>query len=355
MNNTMEKKTAGLTERGGLSICICGGGNLGHVVAGFVAARTNNKVSVLTRHPERWQNSLMVEVPDREQPLVGQLAGVSSDPAQVISDADVVVLCLPGYSIREVLLTIKPHLKPTAVVGSVVSSTGFFFQAMDVLLPSTPLFGLQRVPFIARTVEYGRVGRIMGFKESLCVAVEQTARKEVVREMVEMLFNTPTTLLESHYEASLSNSNPLLHPARLYTLLKDWHEGIVFDRVPLFYEEWTEEAAQLYIDMDSELHQLLAVLPVNPCNIPTVLAYYESTDAASLARKLRSIQAFKGILMPMRPVEGGYAPDFHSRYFTEDFPYGLDVVRRLAYQKGVATPHIDKVSDWGASFLPVAF
>ncbi|MBR6998187.1 MAG: NAD/NADP octopine/nopaline dehydrogenase family protein, partial [Prevotella sp.] len=57
----------------------------------------------------------------------------------------------------------------------------------------------------------------------------------------------------------------------------------------------------------------------------------------------------------MRPVEGGYAPDFHSRYFTEDFPYGLDVVRRLAYQKGVATPHIDKVSDWGASFLPVAF
>ena len=355
MNNTMEKKTAGLTERGGLSICICGGGNLGHVVAGFAAARTNNKVSVLTRHPERWQNSLMVEVPDREQQLVGQLAGVSSDPAQVISDADVVVLCLPGYSIREVLLTIKPHLKPTAVVGSVVSSTGFFFQAMDVLLPSTPLFGLQRVPFIARTVEYGRVGRIMGFKESLRVAVEQTARKEVVREMVEMLFNTPTTLLESHYEASLSNSNPLLHPARLYTLLKDWHEGIVFDRVPLFYEEWTEEAAQLYIDMDSELHQLLAVLPVNPCNIPTVLAYYESTDAASLARKLRSIQAFKGILMPMRPVEGGYAPDFHSRYFTEDFPYGLDVVRRLAYQKGVATPHIDKVSDWGTSFLPVAF
>ena len=55
----------------------------------------------------------------------------------------------------------------------------------------------------------------------------------------------------------------------------------------------TEEAAALYMAMDSELQQLIARLPVRPGSIPTVLEYYESTDAPSLARKLRSIEAFK--------------------------------------------------------------
>ena len=361
------------------NICICGGGNLGHVAAGFIAARTNYKVSLLTRHPEQWGKILRVTHP---QPLpngrgvdidlevrcltkppsrTGKATGrrallgngdggglfVCSDPSLVIPTADLVLLCLPGFAIAETLQQIQPHLKPGAAVGSVVSSTGFFFQAIDILPPSTPLFGLQRVPFIARTLQYGHAARIMGFKPSLQLAVEQTTRQEELRQLVQMLFCTPTHLLHSHYEASLSNSNPLLHPSRLYTLFRDWHPGIVYPRVPLFYEEWTEEAAQLYIDMDCELQHLLAVLPVTPGSIPTVLDYYESTDAPSLASKLRSIEAFKGIVTPMLPVEGGYIPNFQSRYFTEDFPYGLDIVCRLARQRGVRTPVIDRVSEWG--------
>ena len=103
--------------------------------------------------------------------------------------------------------------------------------------------------------------------------------------------------------------------------------------------------------MDNELQALLAQLPVRPGSIPTVLDYYESTDAPSLARKLRSIEAFKGIASPMRQVEGSYVPDFQSRYFTEDFPYGLAIVHRLMHEKGVPSPTIDMVFDWGMAFL----
>jgi hypothetical protein len=86
-------------------------------------------------------------------------------------------------------------------------------------------------------------------------------------------------------------------------------------------------------------------------SIATVLDYYESTDAVSLAKKLRSIEAFKGILSPMKQVEGGYIPDFQSRYFTEDFPYGLAIIHRLAHEKGVPSPSIDMVYDWGTKML----
>lgn len=333
-----------------MKICICGGGNLGHVVAGFVAAQKKHEVCLLTRHPERWSQDLTIEAP-AETTFTGHLNGLYSDAQQAVSDADIVLLCLPGYAIRETLLQIKDFLRPGTAVGSVVSSTGFFFEAMELLPSSQPLFGFQRVPFISRIIEYGHKARLMGYKDSLELAIEQSSNPESLRLVLQQMLRTPIHLLKSHYEVSLSNSNPLLHPSRLYSLWKDWHEGIVYDRIPLFYEEWTEEAAELYIQMDNELQALLEQLPVRKGSIATVLDYYESTDAVSLARKLRSIEAFKGILAPMKEVEGGYVPDFHSRYFTEDFPYGLAIVRRLTHEKGVPSPTIDMIYDWGIKWV----
>ena len=333
-----------------MKICICGGGNLGHVVAGFVAAQKKHEVCLLTRHPERWSQDLTIEAP-AETTFIGHLNGLYSDARQAVSDADIVLLCLPGYAIHETLLQIKDFLRPDTAVGSVVSSTGFFFEAMELLPKTQPLFGFQRVPFISRIIEYGHKARLMGYKDSLELAIEQSSNPESLRLVLQQMLHTPIHLLRSHYEVSLSNSNPLLHPSRLYSLWKDWHEGIVYDRIPLFYEEWTEEAARLYINMDNELQALLEQLPVRKGSIATALDYYESTDAPSLACKLRSIKAFKGIKAPMREVEGGYVPDLQSRYFTEDFPYGLAIVHRLAHQKGVESPTIDMIYNWGMGII----
>lgn len=332
-----------------MKLCICGGGNLGHVVAGFVAAQCKYEVCLLTRQPERWSQELTIEAPDST--YKGQLNGVLADACQAVSDADIVLLCLPGYGIRDTLLQIKDYLRPDAAVGTVVSSTGFFFQAMDVLSTKQTLFGFQRVPFISRVIEYGHRARLMGYKESLELAIERCAHPEVLRDTLSDILRTPIRLLSSHYEVSLSNSNPLLHPSRLYSLWKNWHPGLVYDRIPMFYEEWTEEAAELYIAMDNELQTLLEQLPVHKGSIATVLDYYESTDASSLACKLRSIEAFKGIASPMKAVAGGFIPDFYSRYFTEDFPYGLAFVYRLTHEKGIPSPTIDKIYEWGMRMI----
>lgn len=333
-----------------VSFCICGGGNLGHVIAGVLSARGDCEVSLLTRRPDQWRHRLTVRTPDGHA-LTGTIKCISDCPEVVIPAADIVLLCLPGYSIRETLLRIKPFLAPGTAVGSIVSSTGFFFEAMDVLPPSTPLFGYQRVPFIARTTVYGQSADLLGYKPSLSVAIEQTDAKEPLRATLERLFNTPTALMQSHYEVSLTNSNPLLHPSRLYTQWKDWSEGIVYPRQTYFYREWTDEASALLMEMDNEFQQLLKALPVREGSIPTILDYYESTDAPSLTRKLRSIEAFKGILSPMQPVEGGYVPDFRSRYFTEDFPFGLRIVQQQAERMHVDTPTIAQVMAWGSSKL----
>ena len=329
-----------------MKVCVCGGGNLGHVVAGFLAAKSDCEVSLLTRQPERWQSTLSITTPEGEA-LQGTLRKISSSAEEVVTPADLVLLCLPGFSIKEVLQQICPALQPHTAVGSIVSSTGFFFDAFEVLPSDTPLFGFQRVPFISRVIEYGRSAALLGYKPSLNISVEQTEDKEYLRQTIEHLFHTPTHLLGSHYEVSLTNSNPILHPSRLYSMWKDWHEGVVYPTQTLFYEEWTDEASELLIAMDKEFQSLLDTLPVTKGSIPTILDYYESYDAPSLTRKLHSIKAFQGILSPMKAVRDGFVPDFQSRYFTEDFPYGLKLIQNVAQKQGVLTPVINKVLEWG--------
>ena len=103
--------------------------------------------------------------------------------------------------------------------------------------------------------------------------------------------------------------------------------------------------------MDEEFFRLLRVLPVSEGYLPPVLEYYESHDAQSLAAKLCSIQGFKGIISPMKQVDSGWIPDYQSRYFTEDFPYGLRYIWQLAHENNIDCPNIDLVYEWGMSKL----
>ena len=329
-----------------MRICICGGGNLGHVCAGFLANR-GHQVSILTTKPERWSQTIEIVAPDRS--FEGKPAQVSSLPEEVIPQAEIVLVCLPGFAIHDELTKINPYLSKNCLMGTVVSSTGFFFEAFEVMPADIALFGFQRVPFISRIIEYGQKAELKGYKESLRVAIEQTEDKESVRVVLEQLFEKPVTLAGSFYEVSLSNSNPILHPSRLYTMWKDWQPGIVYPRNPQFYAEWTLEASTFLLQMDDEFQSLLKKLGLKEGCIPPILDYYESTDADSLTQKLRSIKAFQNISSPMKAVEGGFIPDFSSRYFTEDFPYGMRFIVETAQKHHVSIPTTENIYQWGLS------
>lgn len=325
-----------------MKICICGGGSLGHVCAGVLGSQEGVEVNILSGHPDRWQKVITVTDECGKQ-YIGNVNDVSSDPEVVAAGEDIILLCLPGYLIEKTLRDIKPYIGD-AVVGTVVSSTGFFFFAHDILGKNVKLFGFQRVPFISRVTEYGQAANLLGYKSSLAVAIENAEDKDALRNTLEKLFITPVSLLDSFYEVALSNSNPILHTGRLYTMFNG-REHEVFDHNILFYKEWTDEASQLLIDMDAEFFQLLNKLNVH--SLPTLLDYYESTDAQSLTRKISSIPAFQTITSPMVEVEGGWKADFGSRYFTEDFPFGLRWIRDIAKGYHISCPMIDMVYQWG--------
>lgn len=332
-----------------MNICICGGGGLGHVIAG-IAAHNGLNVSVLTRHPDKWNKTMCVE-DCQGRILAGPLTAVTANPATVIPQADMVLLCLPGFAIEEELLLIRPFLQPRTCIGSVVCCTGFFFTACRVLGSEASLFGFQRAPFIARVQEYGKTAHLLGYKKELQIATMNNPQPAILQQVLQEMLETPVRLLHHFLEASLTNSNPLLHPARLYSLFHSWDASRIYKEIPGFYNSWDDESSQLLIACDNEFQQMLEALPVHIEPIPTLLSYYESYDAASLTRKIRSITAFQNILTPMKEITGGYVPDFASRYFTEDFPFGILIIKSIAEILHVDTPHIDKVLLWGQRML----
>lgn len=330
------------------TITICGGGALGHVVAGWLSAHNHAIVNILTSHPDNWTHYISIDTPEGSI-LKGKISKISNRAQDVIPESDVVLLCLPGFLIKKELENIKPHLSQHTFVGSVFSSTGFFFEALKILNNNQPLWGFQRVPFISRVKEYGQSANLLGHKNEHNIAIENASNdnKTDFALLLQDWFERPINILNNYYEASLTNSNPLLHTSRLYTMFGGENEGRIYSNIKLFYEEWTESASDLYIKMDDEFFNLLKVLPVSKYYLPTALDYYESHDAKSLTAKISSISGFKGIISPMKQIEGGWVADFESRYFTEDFPYGLRYVWQLAHEKGIPCPNIDMVYQWG--------
>ena len=244
------------------NIVIAGGGALGHVTAGWLAAQ-GYSVSVLTRRPSDWINEMVINTP--EETLTGALTRVSDKVSEVIPEADVILLTVPGYANVSELMAMLPFLKDGCYVGAVFCSSGFFFDALKTVPENIRLWGFQRVPFISRVKTYGHEANLLSYRPELNIAVERAdeEEKEEFRMWIETAFKTPTALRNNYLEVSITNSNPILHTARLYTMFHDWTDDVRFDHNILFYEEWTDEAAELMIRMDAELFEILNHLPLD--------------------------------------------------------------------------------------------
>lgn len=328
-----------------MRIVICGGGGLGHTCAGVLSNHEGITVDMLTNRPDKWSHNFKINTPDKGT-IIGKLDRISSNPENLIPDADIVFFCLPAFLVEETIIKIKQFLKPNTIVGAVFGCTGFFLFAHKHLPSTAKLFALQRVPYVSRVVEYGKEANLLGYRDKLIMAVENVDDRESFRQFIESGFGELVELCDSFYEVTLSNSNPILHTGRLFTMWKDW-EGKPYDSCSLFYNEWTLEASQLEIEMDKEFFALLKQLNVSTKYIETLLEHYEATDAEGMTAKLQSIASLSTILSPMKEVEGGWVPDFNSRYFVEDFPFGLKFIYDLAISHHVNCPHIEKVLNWG--------
>eukprot|EP00299_Pterocystis_sp_00344_P007743 c2651_g1_i1.p1 GENE.c2651_g1_i1~~c2651_g1_i1.p1 ORF type:complete len:367 (-),score=73.78 c2651_g1_i1:107-1207(-) len=328
-----------------VKVCICGGGNEGHCIAGYLS-HLGHSVNILTRSPEQWKSELQVTDHFNNQQYISPLNKVSSNPAEVIPESEIVLISIPAFAFRDVISNIAPHLTTQTIVA-LPGSGGFDYICSEIIPKDTQqhiaIAASQRVPVICRTSTYGISVDLLGFCHgSMKYAVRPEHRGEEICQQLRDLFQLPSELIPSFLCINCMNSNSLLHTTRLYAMLQKP------DEVPaLFYADWDDAASELLIACDQELHQFFAnAFPdISFNSIKPILLHYESTDAASLTKKIRSIPSLHSIKTPRVEIAPNkYALDFESRYFTADFPYGIALILLIANRHKYSVPTIEKVT-----------
>jgi hypothetical protein len=83
------------------------------------------------------------------------------------------------------------------------------------------------------------------------------------------------------------------------------------------------------------------------------------SDTSSLKRVFNTNIGYSRVPFPMVPIEGTNGEkvtlNLNARFFWEDVPFGLVILKDIAQLVGVKTPHMDKQIIFHQKFMPVKY
>jgi len=338
-----------------LKICVVGGGNVGSLLLGDLGSNEQVSVSLLTSRPQTWRSTIEVCSPSGNVKYSGKIDYISDKPEEVVEGADIIFSTVPSNVFPSVIQQIRPHIKHKAWLGVMPGTGGAEFYSAGLGMDCV-LFGFQRVHGIARIKKYGRSVYDLGKKNQLYIASIPPEHTITVCLLVEQLLGIECNPLPNYLNVTLTPSNPILHTARLYSMFRDYRHGVYWEKPINFYEEWSDESSEILMACDAELQFMCRrIKGLDLTGVRSLREHYESDTSAAMTRKIKSIQAFKGINAPMVENPEGFIPDFQSRYFTEDFPYGLCIIKGIADILRMETPRIDEVLQWYETVTGVTY
>jgi hypothetical protein len=356
-----------------LTVTIVGGGNSAHVLIPFLTA-AGHKVHLMTRRPTEWQDKVICEVQcgltgDKQKVCEGLISKKSSDPAEVIPDADAIILCMPVAAYRNALMRLAPFIsrsKKEVFVGTIYGQAGFNWMIHEMErennLTNIVGFAVGLIPWICRTLEYGSRSANYGGKEVNVVAVTPYDKFDRLNELLlEDICYKPMGKGKfvqacSFLSLTLSVDNQIIHPSRCYGLYtKDGGQWKSLEEVPYFYRDFDDLSADNIRKMDADYTIVRdAVRKRFPDrDFKYMLDYLElerlthKSANVDIKMSLKESKQLGLIKTPTYDVgDGTRALDIHSRFFTDDIPYGILIAKWIGEKLNVKTPFIDEVIFW---------
>jgi hypothetical protein len=356
-----------------LTTCIVGGGNSAHILVPFLH-EAGHHVTLLTRRPDDWKELIYCEITDGITGTVththaGRIDCKSSNPADVVPNADVIILCMPVHQYRPALQRLAPfvHRTKEVFIGTVYGQAGFNWMVHNEVEKSQNLenivtFAIGNIPWICRTLEYGQKAANYGGKNVNVVAVTPQDRFEKLNDIflnvisLRPLGKGMFVLACSFLSLTMSVDNQIIHPARCYGLWK--RSGGVWETpadVPYFYRNFDEVSAEILTKLDDEYTLVRQAIRKHfPKKGFTYMLSYIELENLNHDRKqtdilatLKDSQQLASIKTPtVRGKDGRSYLDSDFRFFKDDIPYGLLVAKSLAEMLQLDTPFIDEVIEW---------
>lgn len=329
-----------------MNITIVGAGNIGTQFAVHCAEK-GHKVTLFGSKPEKINKKLTIINENDEVIHTGIIEKSTNVVAEAFINVDLIFVIMPATLMKKNAALIEPYVKTGMKICIVPGTGGGECAFKGCIEKGATVFGVQRVPSVARLVEYGKIVRAVGYRNEMFVAALPHKETEECCKLIESIIGIKTSPLSNYLNITLTPSNPILHTTRLKNLYSDYHEGVVYKNVPLFYEDWNDETSELLFKCDDEVQEICRALTrFDLSEVKSLRIHYESPTVEAMTKKISSITGFKGLTSPTIKVDGGYIPDFDSRYFTADFSYGLAILVQIAEFVGIDVPNMKKTLEW---------
>ncbi len=329
-----------------MRITIIGAGNIGTQFAIEFASK-GHEVVIFNSDASKIKKEL--EMIDETGQIIKKatIYMATSNISEAVQDSDYIIVTYPAFMLKNIADLMYEYVQPGTKIGVIPGTGGAEFFFRRYVEKGVEFFGLQRVPAVARLKQYGQTVCVTGKRDKLHLASIPTVCSTQIASFFSTVFEMPCEILPNYLSVTLTPSNPILHTTRLKTLFEDYVPSKVYSKNPLFYEEWTNASSKLLLQCDEELQNICKELKeLDLSGVRSLKLHYESSTVEELTKKIRSIKSLHGLLSPMLEVENGFIPDFQSRYFTADFPYGLSIIQQIAELVKVEVPNINKTLAW---------
>ncbi|CAB1065698.1 NAD/NADP octopine/nopaline dehydrogenase [Olavius sp. associated proteobacterium Delta 1] len=322
-----------------LTWAVIGGGNGGQSLSGHLALMgfTVRLYDIFPQTIEAIHSAGGIQV-DGAVNGFGKIELATTDIAQAVDGADIIMIVAPAIAHRDIALNCAPHLADGQIIFIHPGATGGALEFSQVLLDqqcdkSITLAEAESLLYTCRSQKPGHT-TIFGIKNELMVAaLPATETRRVVK-----LLNTafPQMYAGANVLAtSLGNANAMMHPAP--TLLNtsliesgnDW----------LYYWDGITPSIGAFVEaLDVER---LAVASAFGLKIPGILQWYQvhyGAEGATLSATVKQNQAYA-------EVQG--QKTLYTRYLLEDIPTGLVPMAYLGQMAGVEVARMETVIKLG--------
>lgn len=347
-------------------VTIVGSGNSGHVCAGLFEENTKGRVKtyLLTSRPELWQDKKpRVKFPDGSV-QEGKIHKISSNPADLIPESDIVLWTGPVNSMKEVFESIAPYVKTKkTAVGTIFAQGLSHVLANRVFGPNVRFFALRNIPWLCRTVTPGVESQIVGEKTSIGI-MTMNLDMSFVKDHLEPLFVVqkmgkwePVMDPMPDFSPVVFNpANQIIHPARYWGMFRNWRgEPLSGKDEPneWLYRDMDEVAGNMLQVLDEELQALkdayFAATGAAGCKevIPLaerLIKQYgdQIADKSTMAKMVGTNKAYSMAKTPVLRTKLGVMPNPNHRVVLDDIGWGLcvlvSIAERLEEVTGIKTP-----------------
>lgn len=331
-------------------ICVVGGGNLGHYIVAKLGRE--HSVYVYTRNSCDWGEEIVAEDISGEQ-FAGKLQKASDKAEDVVKNAEVIFVTWPTNILNERIDEILPYIDENAWVCLCPGYGGKEFICLPLIEKGVHVFGTQRVFSSTKVIKYGQKVACIDNRPAIQVGAVKKNDLEFCNALLEELFRKKCVPYSNYLNITLTPSNPVLHTSRLYSLFKNYEEGMFYESHFKFYSEWDNASSEVLLRYDEEVQNICRRLTnMDLSGVKSLREHYEiagiqdcNSDSERMTKKIQSLKFLKDNA-PMTLCEKGYIPDLESRYFQEDFVFGLCVIRSFAKILCLETKQMDEILLW---------